>query len=161
MAVLTRGDIFGEAVIAGASYPFAAEAAEPSRLMSKPGAVLRPLARDNDEIMAQIMRIMSRELKNLQMENVAAVGCILLKMSSGMLGKGGTFAFPYDKSRGVAAHHETRNLLSCARPAQRRGRVRQRTGSNDRKLCRARRIMLRRLLCDAGRVPRLAFVVRQ
>ncbi|MDO9384572.1 MAG: cyclic nucleotide-binding domain-containing protein [Hyphomicrobiaceae bacterium] len=65
MAVLTRGDIFGEAaIIAGASYPFAAEAAEPSRLMRIPGAVLRQLARDNHEIMAQIMRIMSRELKS-------------------------------------------------------------------------------------------------
>lgn len=26
------------------------------------------------------------------------VGCLLLQMSSGMLGKGGTFAFPYDKA---------------------------------------------------------------
>lgn len=107
MAVLNRGDIFGEnAIIAGASYPSAAEAAEPSRLMSLPGAVLRQLARDNHEIMSQIMQIMSRELKSLEMENdhlalmsaSQRVGCLLLQMSSEMLGKDGTFAFPYDKA---------------------------------------------------------------
>ena len=56
--------------------------------------------------MSQIMRIMSRELKSLEMENEhlalmsasQRVGCLLLQMSSGMLGKGGTFAFSYDKA---------------------------------------------------------------
>ena len=94
---------------------------------------------------------MSRELKSLQMANEhlalrsasQRVGCLLLQMCSGMLGEGGTFDF------------------RVRSPNSKTGRFRQSTGSDDRKLCRARRILLRRLLCDAGRVPRLAFVMRQ
>lgn len=93
----------------------AAEAAEPSRLMSLPGAVLRQLARDNHEIMSQIMRIMSRELKSLEMENEH----LALMSASQHVG------CPRQGSRSLAPHHETRNLFTCARPAQRRGRFGQ------------------------------------
>lgn len=107
VALFTRGDVFGEAAIFGnAGYPFSAEAAEETRLIEIPSAVLREQAKGNHEVMARIMNSMSREMRNLQMENEhlalmsapQRVGCLLLQLSSGMIGKGGTFSFPYDKS---------------------------------------------------------------
>jgi CRP-like cAMP-binding protein len=111
VALFQAGDIFGEAaVFGGAGYPFSAQAAEEAELFEIPGAVLREQARDNHEVMARIMNSMSRELRNLQMENEhlaimsapQRVGCLLLQLSSGMVGKGGTFSFPYDKSLAAA-----------------------------------------------------------
>lgn len=111
VAIFTRGDVFGEAaIISGAGYPFAAQAAEETRLIEIPGTILRERARENHEVMARIMTSMSRELRSLQMENEhlslmsapQRVGCLLLQLSSGMIGKGGTFSFPYDKSLAAA-----------------------------------------------------------
>lgn len=107
IAIFTRGDVFGEAAIfGGAGYPFSAEAAEETRILEIPSHVLREQARVNHEVMVRIMNSMSREMRNLQMENEhlslmsapQRVGCLLLQLSSGMVGKGGTFSFPYDKS---------------------------------------------------------------
>lgn len=107
LALFTRGDIFGEAAIFGqAGYPFSAEAAEETSAIEIPGNVLRTQAKESHEVMARIMNSMSREMRNLQMENEhlalmsapQRVGCLLLQLSSGMIGKGGTFSFPYDKS---------------------------------------------------------------
>jgi CRP-like cAMP-binding protein len=111
IALFTRGDVFGEAAIfGGVGYPFAAEAAEETKLLEIPSAVLREQAKNNHEVMARIMHTMSREMRNLQMENEhlalmsapQRVGCLLLQLSSGMVGKGGTFSFPYDKSLAAA-----------------------------------------------------------
>jgi CRP-like cAMP-binding protein len=107
IALFQRGDVFGEAAVFGnAGYPFAAEAAEETKLIEIPGGILRDQAKANHEIMARIMNSMSREMRNLQMENEhlalmsapQRVGCLLLQLSAGMVGKGGTFSFPYDKS---------------------------------------------------------------
>ena len=107
VALFTRGDIFGEAAIFDkADYPFSAEAAEDTRLIEIPAKVLQERARANPDIMARIMTSMSREMHKLQMENEhkvlmdapQRVGCLLLQLSSGMIGTGGTFSFPYDKS---------------------------------------------------------------
>lgn len=111
IAIFTRGDILGEAaIIMGASYPFSAETAEETKFIEIPGAVLRERASQNPEIMSRIMSSMSRELRNVQMENEhlaimsapQRVGCLLLQLSSGLIGKGGTFSFPYDKSLAAA-----------------------------------------------------------
>lgn len=111
VALFTRGDVFGEAaVFGGAGYPFSAQAVEETRLIEIPAAFLRERARLNPEIMTRIMNSMSREMHKLQMENEhmaimsapQRVGCLLLQLSSGMLGKGGTFSFPYDKSLAAA-----------------------------------------------------------
>lgn len=107
LALFTRGDVFGEAAIFGSvGYPFSAEAAEETKLLEIPSDVLRGQAKSNHEVMARIMYSMSREMRNLQMENEhlalmsapQRVGCLLLQLSSGMVGAGGTFSFPYDKS---------------------------------------------------------------
>lgn len=111
VALFTRGDVFGEAAIFGnAGYPFSAEAAEETRILEIPSPVLREQALANHEVMARIMDSMSREMRNLQMENEhlalmsapQRVGCLILQLSSGMVGKGGTFSFPYDKSLAAA-----------------------------------------------------------
>lgn len=111
LAIFTRGDVFGEAAIfEGATYPFSAEVAENARLMEIPGNFLRDRAKMNPDIMNRIMASMSREMHKLQMENEhlsimtapQRVGCLMLQLSSGMMGKGGTFTFPYDKSLAAA-----------------------------------------------------------
>lgn len=111
VALFTRGDVFGEAAIFGnAGYPFSAEAAEETRILEIPSPTLREQALANHEVMARIMNSMSREMRNLQMENEhlalmsapQRVGCLILQLSSGMVGKGGTFSFPYDKSLAAA-----------------------------------------------------------
>ncbi|MBI1215005.1 MAG: cyclic nucleotide-binding domain-containing protein [Alphaproteobacteria bacterium] len=107
VALFTRGDVFGEAAIfGGADYPFSAAAVEKSRLLEIPAAVLKDAARANPDIMQRVMASMSREMHQLQMETEhlslmsapQRVGCLILQLSSGMIGKGGTFTLPYDKS---------------------------------------------------------------
>jgi CRP/FNR family transcriptional regulator, dissimilatory nitrate respiration regulator len=107
VAIFPRGDVFGEAAIFNNSdYPFSAEAIEDSRVIEIPARALKDRAKLNPDIMTRIMASMSREMHKLQMENEhkvlmdasQRVGCLLLQLTSGMAGKGGTFSFPYDKS---------------------------------------------------------------
>lgn len=111
VALFKRGDVFGEAAIfSGAGYPYSAEAIEDSKIIEISSAVLRERARENHDIMDRVMASMSKELRNTQLENEhlalmsapQRVGCLLLQLSAGMIGKGGTFAFPYDKSLAAA-----------------------------------------------------------
>jgi CRP-like cAMP-binding protein len=111
LALFTRGDVFGEAAIfEGATYPFSAEIAENAKLLEISDMFLRSAAQKNPEILNRVMASMSREMGKLQLENEhlaimtapQRVGCLLLQLSSGMLGKGGTFTFPYDKSLAAA-----------------------------------------------------------
>jgi len=111
VALFTKGDVFGEAAVFGsAAYPFSTIAAEESRIMEVPAGFLKEQGKKNPEIMTRIMHSMSREMHKLQMENEhmaimsapQRVGCLLLQLSSGMIGNGGTFAFPYDKSLAAA-----------------------------------------------------------
>lgn len=107
VALFTRGDVFGEAALFGGSgYPFSAEAVEEARIIEIPASVLKERAKANPELMNRVMQSMSREMHKLQVEKEhmaimsapQRVGCLLLQLSSGMIGKGGTFPFPYDKS---------------------------------------------------------------
>lgn len=105
--LLTRGDVLGEAAIFGnAKYPFSAHVTEESQLIEIPSKVLKEQARSNPKIMERLMTAMSDEIDQLQLEKEhmalmstpQRVGCLLLQLSAGMQGKGGTFTFPYDKS---------------------------------------------------------------
>ena len=111
LAIFTRGDVFGEAaVFEDATYPFSVEIAENARLIEIPAPVLREIAKENADVMKRIMASMSREMSKLQLENEhlsimtapQRVGCLLLQLSTGMVGNGGTFTFPYDKSLAAA-----------------------------------------------------------
>ncbi len=107
VAVFTRGDVFGEAAIFdNADYPVSAQAAEALSLIEIPAKVLKERAKLNIDITSRIMASMSREMYKLQIENEhkvlmdapQRVGCLLIQLSSDMVGSGGTFLFPYDKS---------------------------------------------------------------
>lgn len=107
IGLLTRGDIFGEAAIfCEAKYPFSAHCAEEAQLIEIPASTLKEKAKENPDVMAWILNIMCHEAKHLQLENEhmtlmstpQRVGCLLLQLSAGIVGKGGTFPFPYDKS---------------------------------------------------------------
>lgn len=107
MALYTRGDIFGEAaVFSDTGYPLGAEAAEETTLLEIPASVLKERAKLNNDIMMRMMQVIAREMRGLQIENEhlalmsapQRVGCLLLQLSGGMKGKGGTFTFPYDKA---------------------------------------------------------------
>lgn len=105
--LLATGDIFGEmAVLGEAPYPFTAAAAEASTVIEIPADVIRRQAQTSPELFRRIVAAMAREMHKLQMENEhmalmsapQRVGCLLLQLSAGMIGKGGTLPFPYDKS---------------------------------------------------------------
>lgn len=111
IALAGRGEAFGEAaVFGGAGYPFSATAAEAAALVDIPAAVLRAAAQADHNVMARVMDSLSRGMRNLQMEKEhlalmsapQRVGCLLLQMSAGQAGAGGTFGFPYDKSLAAA-----------------------------------------------------------
>jgi CRP-like cAMP-binding protein len=111
VALFTRSDVFGEAAIfGGADYPFSAEVVEDTRVAEIPSSILKERAGANPAIMERIMASMSREMHQLQMETEhlalmsapQRVGCLLLQLSSGMVGDGGTMTFPYDKSLAAA-----------------------------------------------------------
>ncbi len=103
----TKGDIFGEAaVLAHGDYSFSAQAAENASVIEISANLVHTKTKENPEIMARLLKIMSREIQEIQSENEhlslmsasQRVGCLLLQLSSGMIGKGGTFSFPYDKA---------------------------------------------------------------
>ncbi|MGM0422986.1 MAG: Crp/Fnr family transcriptional regulator [Pseudomonadota bacterium] len=111
VSLLTRGDIFGKAAIFfKTDYPFSAVAANESRLIEIPGAVLREVTRNNPDILNEIMEEMSRQVRRLQLEKEhmalmdasQRVSCLLVQLSASMKGDGGTFPFPYEKSLAAA-----------------------------------------------------------
>jgi CRP/FNR family transcriptional regulator, dissimilatory nitrate respiration regulator len=106
VGLFTRGDVFAEAALfTGGSYPFSALAAEETRILVIPGDVLKKQAKNNPDIVVRTLTSMSREMSNLQRQNEQMsimstsqrVACLLLQLTNHMVGKGGTFTFPYDK----------------------------------------------------------------
>jgi len=122
-ALFTRGDVFGEAVLfSGSNYPVSAHAAEDTRVLIIPGSVLKERARKNPDITTRMMECLTREIHNLQRQNEQMaimkapqrVSCLLLQLSSHMIGTGGTFTFPYDKSLAAARLGMTPETFSRA-----------------------------------------------
>lgn len=106
-ALYTTGDAFGDSGLAGDTrYSYTATAAEDTDLLEIAAYALARRAGEDKEILSAITASMAREMHKLQMENehltimsaAQRVGCLLLQLSSGMLGKGGTYTMPYDKS---------------------------------------------------------------
>ncbi len=107
IGLLTRGDMFGDAAIfCEAKYPFSAHCAEETQLIEIPTYFLREKGKSHPEVMENLLSMMCHDMKSVRLENEhmalmstpQRVGCLLLQLSSGMVGKGGTFSFPYDKS---------------------------------------------------------------
>lgn len=111
VAMLTYGDTFGEAAIFnGSIYPFSAEVSEAATIADIPARILKEQAQISPELTAKIMGVLSKGIQKSQLENEhlavmsapQRVGCLLLQLSGHMIGKGGTFSFPYDKSLAAA-----------------------------------------------------------
>ncbi len=111
IALLVKGNTVGEAsIFDGAIYPFSASAAENADIYEISAETLKQAAQNNPQLLSKIIGIMSEELHYLQHEkehlaNMSAsqrVGCTLLKLSADMIGEGGTFTLPYDKSLAAA-----------------------------------------------------------
>ncbi len=111
VGLFTRGDVFGDAaLLTGSAYPMSAQAAEETRILSIPATVLKIRAQKNPDITVRMLDSMSREMRNLQRQNEQMyimsapqrVSCLLLQLSSRMIGTGGTLTFPYDKSLAAA-----------------------------------------------------------
>ncbi len=111
VALLTEGDMLGEAsIFDGAIHPFSASATEMTEIFEIRADFLKQRTKDSPELTAKIMDILSVEVQNLQREKEhlsvmsapQRVGCTLLRLSGSMIGKGGTFTLPYDKSLAAA-----------------------------------------------------------
>lgn len=111
VGLLTRGDVFGEAALfSGSICSLSAQAAEDTRILAIPGTVLRARAQKNPDITTRMLASLSREMQNLQRMNEQMaimsapqrVACLLLQLSSHMVGNGGVMVFPYDKSLAAA-----------------------------------------------------------
>lgn len=107
IALVTKGHMVGEAAIFdGAIYPFSACAIEKCEVFELNAALLKKHAKASPELAVKIMNILADEVIDLQhgkehmaiMNAPQRVGCMLLKLSGGIVGKGGTFMLPYDKS---------------------------------------------------------------
>ncbi|MDE1153168.1 MAG: Crp/Fnr family transcriptional regulator [Micavibrio sp.] len=109
-ALYTTGDNFGGIAGGAAVHQATAVAVEDTQLIEVPARLLAARAKESPAIAARITATLSREIHKLQMENehltvmntAQRVGCLLLQLSSGMVGSGGTFSFPYDKSLAAA-----------------------------------------------------------
>lgn len=111
MALLTAGKTVGEASIFDESmYPFSAAAAETAEIFEIRASLLKEQAKTHHSLTQKIMGIMSEEILDMQkekehstlMSSEQRVGCLLLQLSGKMIGKGGTFTLPYDKSLAAA-----------------------------------------------------------
>lgn len=111
VGIFTRGDVFSEAALFGDSiYPLSAQAIEETRVLTIPGKVLKSRAQNNPDIAARMLASLSQEMQKVQRQNEQMaimtapqrVSCLLLQLSTDMIGKGGTFTFPYDKALAAA-----------------------------------------------------------
>ena len=107
IGLLTRGDMFGDAsIFCEGKYPFSAHCAEEAQIIEVPASFLREKGKTNPEIIKKLLSMMCHDMKSIRLENEhmalmstpQRVGCLLLQLSAGMIGSGGTFSFPYDKS---------------------------------------------------------------
>lgn len=122
--LLTRGQTFGEGIIfyQSNSYIFSAQAAESARILEISKAALKYRAEENPDILKRIMTSVCEKMIRLQSENerlanmnaAQRVACLLLRLSANMIGNGGTFTFPYDKSLAAAQLGMKRETFSRA-----------------------------------------------
>ncbi len=111
--ILTNGDIFGaRSALPGKKInTFSAQAIEDSCIVEFSGATLRGKAETCPILMHRLVTHVLETMDKLQVENEhmflmstsQRVACLFLRLSSHMLGNGGTFTFPYDKA--LAAAH--------------------------------------------------------
>ena len=111
MQLLTKGDVLGlDAIYLGGVYLYAAEAVNHCRLLEVPAVTLRERVRANPVLAENLLGILSYRIKEMQVagacfllgDSSRRLACLLLRLSSWMLGRGGTFRLPYEKSVAAA-----------------------------------------------------------
>ncbi len=110
--LLSRGDVLGlDAIFDDGVYLYSAESVNDCRLLAVPTAVLKENIRINPVLAANLLGILSHRIKEMQIASACfllgdasrRLSCLLLRLSSWMVGKGGTFKLPYGKA--IAAEH--------------------------------------------------------
>lgn len=105
--MLTCGDIFGvDALFTNKNYNCGAEAISDSVIWKIKSLTLLKGMKSRFELTEQFINILAQEVREWQIASSCSsirgagqrVACLLLRLSSWMTGKGGTFKFPYKKS---------------------------------------------------------------
>ncbi len=122
--ILTKGEILGERSVISASgrQLFSAQIIESSRIIEIPGSVVRGWAETNPLIVRWIMMALIERMNKIHVQNEhlslmnasQRVACLLLRLSSHMIGNGGTFTMPYDKHLAAAQLGMKRETFSRA-----------------------------------------------
>ncbi len=112
IAILNKGDVFGERSILAANgdYGASAIAVDNATVIEIPAEIFKAVISKNVNVLETILTLMSRQLLNLRMETEhlaimstsQRVGCLLLQLSFGIEGTSGKVFFPYDKSLAAA-----------------------------------------------------------
>lgn len=106
--LLTVGDVFGiETIFDGGFYFYSAEAVgDECRLLEIPSAALKERARLSHNFSVKLLNTMSHKIQDMQIAGACLilgdasrrVACLLSRLSSWMVGKGGVLKLPYEKS---------------------------------------------------------------
>ncbi len=105
--ILPAGHVFGEtSIFQEDTYPYSAEAAEPSVLLSLPLSMLKAeiednpkLARDMLSAMAHYRKQQDQELEHRTLQNASQrIGCFLLRLANQNADGAVTIHLPYDKT---------------------------------------------------------------
>lgn len=106
--VLTKGDALGEDFLFSDQICFfSATAIDDNVILAEiPSKIVKKMVMTNPAMIAHVMTSMTNKVKNLRIENgnlanmnaPKRLSCLLLRLSSWMKGKGGSFPLPYDKS---------------------------------------------------------------
>lgn len=120
----TRGDILGERTILPGALKqfFSAQVISHTDVINIPGATTKEIVRRNPAIVNKMMLRIIEKMGEMHVENEhmailsapQRVACLLLRLSSHMIGNGGTFTFPYDKSLAAAQLGMKRETFSRA-----------------------------------------------
>ena len=111
LALFTRGDTFGEALLFdSSSYPYNAATVQTAKIIEIPIKVLKDCTERNLDFSLRLMKTMSHHIQRLQLENehlsvmttTQRVGCFLMQMCLGMEICAGHLKFPYDKHLAAA-----------------------------------------------------------
>lgn len=107
VGLLSQGDVIGDITCFDNSpHSFAAVVVEDSQLLEIPADVMRERVFTNAKLAAAMVSIITKNLHSLRIENghlttmsaPQRLSCLILRLSAYMVGKGGTFNLPYDKS---------------------------------------------------------------
>lgn len=107
LRILRAGDEFGIAYIFGDGvYSAFAESVSDSRILRIPADALKERAQLSPDMALKLLASLARRVNDMQIANACLlfkgasqrVACLLLRLSSRMIGNGGTFKFPYEKS---------------------------------------------------------------